>query len=66
MDKSSPNHKQVIDENSKDKQLEQFRVNNEGTRMTTNQAVKVSNDEESLKAGIRGPTLMEDFHFREK
>ena len=34
--------------------------------MTTNQAVKVSNDEESLKAGIRGPTLMEDFHFREK
>ncbi|MBO0603120.1 catalase [Sporosarcina sp. E16_3] len=34
--------------------------------MTTNQALKVSNDEESLKAGIRGPTLMEDFHFREK
>lgn len=66
MDKLSPNHKQVINENSKDKQLEQFRVNNEGTKMTTNQALKVSNDEESLKAGIRGPTLMEDFHFREK
>jgi catalase len=66
VDKSSPNHKHAVDENSKDKQLEQFRVNNEGTSMTTNQAVKVSNDEESLKAGIRGPTLMEDFHFREK
>ena len=66
MDKSSSNHKQVVDENSKDKQLEQFRVNNAGTKMTTNQALKVSNDEESLKAGIRGPTLMEDFHFREK
>nr|WP_255551623.1 catalase [Sporosarcina sp. E16_8] len=46
--------------------MEQFRVNNAGTKMTTNQALKVSNDEESLKAGIRGPTLMEDFHFREK
>ena len=66
MDKSSSNHKHVVDENSKDKQLEQFRVNNAGTSMTTNQALKVSNDEESLKAGIRGPTLMEDFHFREK
>ena len=66
MEKSSTNHKNFIDENSKDKQLEQFRVNNEGTRMTTNQALKVSNDEESLKAGVRGPTLMEDFHFREK
>ena len=41
-------------------------MNNEGTKMTTNQALKVSNDEESLKAGVRGPTLMEDFHFREK
>ncbi|NYF25390.1 catalase [Sporosarcina sp. JAI121] len=66
MDKSSLNQKRVVDENSKDKQLEQFRVNNEGKSLTTNQAVKISNDEESLKAGIRGPTLMEDFHFREK
>lgn len=58
--------KRNVDENSKDRQLEQFRVNNEGTKFTTNQSVKVSNDEESLKAGIRGPTLMEDFHLREK
>lgn len=34
--------------------------------MTTNQGVKVSDDENSLKAGVRGPTLLEDFHFREK
>ncbi|WP_145453282.1 catalase, partial [Staphylococcus epidermidis] len=34
--------------------------------MTTNQGLKVSEDEFSLKAGERGPTLMEDFHFREK
>lgn len=34
--------------------------------LTTNQGVKVSDNENSLKAGIRGGTLMEDFHFREK
>ena len=34
--------------------------------MTTNQGLKVSDDENSLKAGVRGPTIMEDFHFREK
>lgn len=34
--------------------------------MTTNQGLKISEDEFSLKAGDRGPTLMEDFHFREK
>jgi catalase len=52
--------------NSKDEQLEQFRVDDEGKKLTTNQGVKVSEDEHSLKAGERGPTLMEDFHFREK
>ncbi|WP_199192135.1 catalase [Chlorogloea sp. CCALA 695] len=34
--------------------------------MTTNQGVKVSDTDNSLKAGSRGPTLIEDFHFREK
>jgi catalase len=28
--------------------------------------VKISDDLHSLKAGARGPTLLEDFHFREK
>lgn len=66
VDKSSENDRQIVAGNSKDRQLEQYRVDNFGTKMTTNQALKVSNDEESLKAGVRGPTLMEDFHFREK
>ncbi len=34
--------------------------------LTTNQGVKIAEDEFSLKMGLRGPTLMEDFHFREK
>jgi hypothetical protein len=55
-----------VNENSKNEQLEQFRVKDEGKQMTTNQGLKVSEDEFSLKAGERGPTLMEDFHFREK
>ena len=55
-----------VNENSKNEQLEQFRVNDEGKQLTTNQGLKVSEDEFSLKSGERGPTLMEDFHFREK
>ncbi len=35
-------------------------------RMTTNQGLRLVDDQNSLKAGVRGPTLLEDFHFREK
>ncbi|MHC8517472.1 catalase [Sporosarcina sp. ITBMC105] len=52
--------------NRKIQQLKPYTVNNYGKKMTTNQGVKVSDDENSLKAGVRGPTLIEDFHFREK
>ncbi len=38
----------------------------ETPRMTTQQGVPVSDDQNSLKQGARGPTLLEDFHFREK
>ena len=38
----------------------------EGNYLTTNQGQRVDDDDNSLKAGTRGPTLMEDFHFREK
>ena len=55
-----------VNENSKDKQLETFRAYDKDEKMTTNQGLKVAEDEHSLKAGVRGPTLMEDFHFREK
>jgi catalase len=34
--------------------------------LTTNGGVKIADNDNSLKAGIRGATLMEDFHFREK
>lgn len=55
-----------VNENSKNEQLEPFRSDDRDKHLTTNQGLKVSEDEFSLKAGSRGPTLMEDFHFREK
>ncbi|MHA0856375.1 catalase [Paenibacillus sp. CMAA1364] len=55
-----------VDKNRKMQQLDQFKVNNAGKKLTTNQGLKVSNDEDSLKAGVRGPTLMEGFHLKEK
>lgn len=39
--------------NSKEEQLEQFRVVDRDQKMTTNQGLKVSEDEFSLKAGVR-------------
>ena len=58
--------KRIVDKKSKDDQLETFRENPEREFLTTNQGVRVSNTDISLKAGERGPTLLEDFHFREK
>lgn len=58
--------KKINDKNEKMEQLEQFRVNDCEKIMTTNQGIKLTEDEFSLKVGERGPTLLEDFHFREK
>src|SRR4051794_6111134 len=35
-------------------------------RLTTSQGLRLPDTDHSLKAGERGPTLLEDFHFREK
>jgi catalase len=55
-----------IDENAKNEQLEGSRMDPDGQYLTTNQGLRVNHTDDSLKAGPRGPTLMEDFHFREK
>ena len=34
--------------------------------MTNNQGLGISDDQNSLRAGVRGPTLLEDFQYREK
>ena len=35
-------------------------------RLTTQQGIPVADDQNTLRAGERGPSLLEDFHFREK
>src|SRR4051794_15434387 len=34
--------------------------------LTTNQGIRVSDNQNSLRSGARGPTLLEDFVLREK
>lgn len=55
-------------EDKKDEQLEQFRRENtgKGKKLTSDAGLKISNDRWSLRAGKRGPTLLQDFHFYKK
>ena len=46
--------------------LERVRVNAGGQTLTTNQGVAIGDNQNSLKVGLRGPTLLEDFILREK
>ena len=50
----------------KDAQLEPLRVRLEDTHLTTQQGVPVDHTDDGLTAGERGPSLLEDFHAREK
>jgi len=46
--------------------LDRVRVDATNRVLTTNQGVAVADNQNSLKAGLRGPTLLEDFILREK
>lgn len=46
--------------------LERTRTDSGGQVLTTNQGVPVADNQNSLKAGLRGPALLEDFILREK
>ena len=52
--------------NEKLESLEPHRKGSEGFALTTNQGVRIADDQNSLRAGTRGPTLLEDFILREK
>ncbi|MBZ9784791.1 catalase HPII [Pseudomonas sp. REP124] len=52
--------------NSKLESLEHFRSDATGQALRTNQGVKVADNQNTLKAGARGPSLLEDFIMREK
>jgi catalase len=46
--------------------LDRVRTEATGQPLTTNQGVAIGDNQNSLKAGLRGPTLLEDFILREK
>ncbi|WP_209784477.1 catalase [Chryseobacterium sp. PvR013] len=52
--------------NKKAEQLDVHSTSNENEKLTTNQGLKINNNQDSLKAGERGPSLLEDFILREK
>jgi catalase len=56
----------VIGENKTNGPLDRVRVDSSKRTLTTNQGVPVADNQNSLKAGLRGPTLLEDFILREK
>ena len=52
--------------NAKLQSLEAFRSDASGQALRTNQGVRIADNQNSLKAGARGPSLLEDFIMREK
>ncbi|KQU86743.1 hydroperoxidase [Variovorax sp. Root318D1] len=51
--------------NAKQQQLDGFATDH-APNLTTNQGLQIPDNHNSLKAGLRGPTLLEDFILREK
>ena len=62
----TPTKRSAPTSNPKRRQLQDHAVDPQGTHLTTNQGVAINDDQNSLKAGDRGPSLLEDFHLREK
>ena len=56
----------VIGSNRTIAPLDRVRADASGQALTTNLGVPVADNQNSLKAGLRGPTLLEDFILREK
>ena len=52
--------------NSTIEPLDRVRVDSSGQVLTTNQGVAIADNQSSLKMGVRGPALLEDFILREK
>ena len=54
------------DDNATIQPLDRVRVDSAGQVLTTNQGVRIADNQNSLKYGLRGPALLEDFILREK
>ena len=58
--------KPMLGQNPGNLPLDRVRVDSTERTLTTNQGVPVADNQHSLKAGLRGPALLEDFILREK
>ncbi len=65
-DNKSEDLKQNNNNNEKLRAMEVNREDGTNQPLTTNQGLKISDNQNSLKAGTRGATLLEDFIMREK
>ena len=63
--KTAANGKSIDAAKQKQQQLESF-TESPASLLTTNQGLQIPDNHNSLKAGPRGPTLLEDFILREK
>lgn len=54
------------DTSAKENALSKDTYSADGAFLTTNQGLRINDNQNSLKAGVRGPTLLEDFQLREK
>jgi catalase len=54
------------DKNDKQNDLQRNKESGLGQTLTTNQGTAINDNQNTLKAGPRGPSLIEDFIFREK
>ncbi len=67
--KNNPSEKKPSNSEKQTKKIEQLEQSSwevDGSTMKTNQGLKVNDTNNSLKAGERGATLLEDFLLREK
>src|SRR5690349_17274642 len=55
-----------VDEQAKQRDLDPNRVDPCDGHLTTEHGVPVENTDDHLKAGERGPALLQDFHLRDK
>jgi catalase len=58
--------KQKGSNSKKINELEKYREDGADNDLTTNQGLRINDDQNSLKGGARGPSLLEDFQLREK
>ena len=58
--------KKQLTNNSKIQQIQDHTTDNSDQTLSTNQGLKINNNQDSLKSGERGSSLLEDFILREK